>query len=362
MVLLLRAPERAPERAPSRPVLDVGAHGSRTAIRTADGEITYAQLRERAADLAADVLGRTRRLVLIEGANHLDAVTAYLAALEHGHVALLVPEGRPTQTRDLVDAYDPDVLLQRDDDGRWRATERREEQRTRPAPGPCPAAEHVGLDGISQAGPALARQPAQQRPQHRDLPAAHRRRSGSHLVAHALLLRALRREQPPGVRCRAGPDRPLGRGRVLLGPVPRRGRDIVRRRPLHLRPAGPLGLRGARPADAALRHPGRRPAGPGSSPGVRRAGAPRRVGSGRDVRPDRGHSPDGLPAAPPRGHPTGRDRGPDPRRLVPARAGPRVPGAGHRRAGVRRAQRDDGVRRAAGRPGHRHHPDRAAHG
>ncbi len=127
MVLLLRAPERAPQRATSRPVLDLGAHGSRTAIRTADGEITHAGLRERAADLAADVLGRTRRLVLIEGANHLDAVTAYLAALEHGHVALLVPEGRPTQTRDLVDAYDPDVLLQRDDDGRWRATERRDD-------------------------------------------------------------------------------------------------------------------------------------------------------------------------------------------------------------------------------------------
>ena len=49
---------------------------------------------------------------------------------------------------------------------------------------------------------------------------------------------------------------------VLLGPRPRRGRDLVRRRPVHLRPARP------RPAsrdrdlpDAALRHPGRRPAG-----------------------------------------------------------------------------------------------------
>ena len=35
------------------------------------------------------VLGPTRRLVLIEGANRPEALTAYLAALLHGHVALL---------------------------------------------------------------------------------------------------------------------------------------------------------------------------------------------------------------------------------------------------------------------------------
>ena len=43
------------------------------------------------------MLGPTRRLVLIEGANRPEALTAYLAALQHGHVALLVPEGREAQ-------------------------------------------------------------------------------------------------------------------------------------------------------------------------------------------------------------------------------------------------------------------------
>ena len=86
--------------------------------------VSYAELSDRAADLAGEVLGSTRRLVLIEGANTPEAVSAYLAAVQHGHVALLVPQGRPAQLQQMVDAYDPDVVLHHADD-RWLADRRR---------------------------------------------------------------------------------------------------------------------------------------------------------------------------------------------------------------------------------------------
>jgi acyl-CoA synthetase (AMP-forming)/AMP-acid ligase II len=104
----------APERARPRPVLDLAGHGARTALRTATGEVSYAELAERAGDLASDVLAGTRRLVLVEGANRPESVVAYLAALQHGHVALLVPDGRPEAREQLVAAYDPDVVLHAD--------------------------------------------------------------------------------------------------------------------------------------------------------------------------------------------------------------------------------------------------------
>jgi len=114
----------SPERAPARPVFDLPGHGSRTALHTAAGEISYANLSDRAADLAGVLLGPTRRLVLIEGANTPEAITAYLAAVQHGHVALLVPQGRPAQLQQMVDAYDPDVVLRHETD-RWVSERRR---------------------------------------------------------------------------------------------------------------------------------------------------------------------------------------------------------------------------------------------
>jgi acyl-CoA synthetase (AMP-forming)/AMP-acid ligase II len=114
----------APGRAPARPVLDLLAHGSRVALHTDTGSVSHAELAGRAADLAGDVLGPTRRLVLIEGANNVESITAYLAAVEHGHVALLVPHDRPAQLQQMVEAYDPDVVL-RQEQGQWLADRRR---------------------------------------------------------------------------------------------------------------------------------------------------------------------------------------------------------------------------------------------
>ena len=53
--------------------------------------------------------------------------------------------------------------------------ERRRVRRPRAAPRPGAAAEHVGLDGLAEAGPALARQPRQQRGRDRRVPRARRR-------------------------------------------------------------------------------------------------------------------------------------------------------------------------------------------
>ena len=73
-------------------VLDLRAHGDRTAILTASEQLTYAELADRVDDVAAR-LGATRRLVLVEGSNTLESLTTYLAALTRGHVVLLAPPG-----------------------------------------------------------------------------------------------------------------------------------------------------------------------------------------------------------------------------------------------------------------------------
>ncbi len=106
MTLLLH-PGRT--RAPTAPrVLDLAGHGTRLAVRTAGESLTYADLARRVDDTAA-LLGPTRRLVLVEGANSLDALVSHLAALTHGHVVLLAAPGEPA--RRLTEAWDPDVVV-----------------------------------------------------------------------------------------------------------------------------------------------------------------------------------------------------------------------------------------------------------
>jgi len=108
------APLRETE-APARSVpfaTDLAGFGDRVACVTAGEEITYRQLARRVDD-AARRLGTTRRLVLIAGANTLDALVGYLAALAGGHPALLAP-GDPATIDSLITGYDPDVVLRGD--------------------------------------------------------------------------------------------------------------------------------------------------------------------------------------------------------------------------------------------------------
>jgi acyl-CoA synthetase (AMP-forming)/AMP-acid ligase II len=106
-------------------VLGLARHGGRPAYVGPDGEVSYAELVARVDEFANDVLGTTRRLVLVEGANHPDALVAYLAALQHGHVVLLVPDDAADRSRALLDTYDPDVLVRRGADG-WQSAVLRE--------------------------------------------------------------------------------------------------------------------------------------------------------------------------------------------------------------------------------------------
>ncbi|MEW2385428.1 non-ribosomal peptide synthetase [Micromonospora sp. NPDC047707] len=104
-------------------VRDLAAHGGRPAVVTRDGQISYTDLAERVA-VTARRLGAGRRLVLVVGANTVDSLVAYLAALHAGHPVLLVPGGHDAALSGLVDAYDPDVVVGPADGG-WRVEHRR---------------------------------------------------------------------------------------------------------------------------------------------------------------------------------------------------------------------------------------------
>lgn len=93
--------------------LDLASRGAAPAVVTPDGTLSYADLATLVAG-AGDRLGGTRRLVLVEGRNDLPTLTAYLAALSHGHVVLLTPPGEPV--RALEARWDPDLVVGED----WR--------------------------------------------------------------------------------------------------------------------------------------------------------------------------------------------------------------------------------------------------
>ena len=115
----------APARVRRAVLPDLAEHGGRTALVGPEGPVTYSELAGRANAFADDVLGTTRRLVLVEGANHPDSLVAYLAALQHGHVVLLVPDDAASRSGTLLDTYDPDVVVRRHGDT-WQSTVRRE--------------------------------------------------------------------------------------------------------------------------------------------------------------------------------------------------------------------------------------------
>ncbi len=105
-----RDPARDPEAA--RFWERLADQGDRPALVAGDLTVTYADLAARVADLA-DRLGSERRLVLLRGANDVDAVVGYLACLVGRHPVLLVPGDHDGHVADVVDAYDPDVVLGR---------------------------------------------------------------------------------------------------------------------------------------------------------------------------------------------------------------------------------------------------------
>ncbi|MFD7256188.1 AMP-binding protein [Streptomyces sp. NPDC059874] len=104
--------------------LGLAAHGDRTAVITADGRVSYTRLAG-LVDAMAGRLGSERRLVMLVGANTLDALVVHLAALAAGHPVLLVPGDHDEAVQSLIDAYDPDVVARPDGGGAWVLDERR---------------------------------------------------------------------------------------------------------------------------------------------------------------------------------------------------------------------------------------------
>jgi acyl-CoA synthetase (AMP-forming)/AMP-acid ligase II/peptidoglycan/LPS O-acetylase OafA/YrhL len=103
-VPVLAAP---PTRAPRvTPAADLARHGSRPALITDAGPVTYADLADRVAERAED-LGATRRLVMVTGGNDVETLVSHLAALAGGHVSWLAPERHADA---MAAAFRPDVV------------------------------------------------------------------------------------------------------------------------------------------------------------------------------------------------------------------------------------------------------------
>lgn len=102
---------------------NLAAFGDRPALITEDVALSYRELAARVAE-TADRLGPGRRLVLLAGANRVDALVVYLAALSAGHPLLLVPGDNDSTLESLTAAYDPDVIAVP------------QEPKTAPRPGP----------------------------------------------------------------------------------------------------------------------------------------------------------------------------------------------------------------------------------
>ncbi|WRH26521.1 AMP-binding protein [Arthrobacter sp. JZ12] len=83
----------------------------RPAVLTDSGSLSYRQLADRVAAVAGR-LGPERRLALLSATNDVDSLVAYLAALSAGHPLILVPGDKPAAVQSIVDAFDPDVILQ----------------------------------------------------------------------------------------------------------------------------------------------------------------------------------------------------------------------------------------------------------
>jgi len=105
---------------------ELAAYGREPALLTRDDVLTYADLAGRVR-ATAKRLGAERRLVLIAGANTVESVVTYLAAITAGHVVLLAPSGDTLTVEAMVAAYDPDVVA--GPGGRWEPQVRRQGSR-----------------------------------------------------------------------------------------------------------------------------------------------------------------------------------------------------------------------------------------
>lgn len=87
----------------------LAAQGDDVAVLTDDRELTYRQLCDEVAGVAAE-FGTRRRLVMIETRNDLATLVAYLGALVGDHVVLPLPAGHDHGAIRRI--YEPDVIVE----------------------------------------------------------------------------------------------------------------------------------------------------------------------------------------------------------------------------------------------------------
>lgn len=83
--------------------------GDAPALRSAIGDLSYTELAAAAEDVAA-AWGPGRHLVMISCSNTVETIVAQVAALAHGHVAILLPPDAALAGR-ISETYGPDVLI-----------------------------------------------------------------------------------------------------------------------------------------------------------------------------------------------------------------------------------------------------------
>ena len=92
---------------------DLRAHGTRAALLAADETLTYADLATRVDELL-QALGPERRLILLRGRTSIDFVVTLIAALVGSHPVMVAAPLRPGHRDELLDTYDPDIVIDTD--------------------------------------------------------------------------------------------------------------------------------------------------------------------------------------------------------------------------------------------------------
>ena len=275
----------------------LAAHGTRTALvgsSVPGGAITY-------ADLAPPRRGRPgparRRASAGAGAGErsLDTVVAYLGALAGGHPVLLAGT-RPGRSADASATTSTSSRA-----GGRRLLERRTGTAHDLHPDLALLLTTSGTTGVAQAGPPLLRRTC----------SANATAIAESLAlrpddlarddaAAALLLRALGAAQPPAASAPVCSS-PTGRWSTpcFWDEFARAGATSLRRRPPHLRPAGPRSASPTRdlPRLRYVTQAGGRLAARRRTP-LGRAGSAARLRLLRHVRADRGDRPDGRTCPP----------------------------------------------------------------
>ncbi len=104
-------------------------YGAAIAVVAEDGErLTYAELAAR-ADAFGETLGPAPRLLLIEAANEIEPLVAYLGALRHGHPVVMAAGDSGQQLQRIIDTYKPDIRFRRSCRG-WVAEQQPPSSRT----------------------------------------------------------------------------------------------------------------------------------------------------------------------------------------------------------------------------------------